>query len=256
MKVSISRLKLFKACRRAYELKYIKNLVPIQKAEALEIGTSYHDKLESLYNTGEFECEPSMATAMALAYKKYIYPQFKVEEAEKDFTYDLGDGDELVGRIDAIAKDGNIVEHKTTGQTNLDEYEFSLMWDEQLLAYMLVEDVRKVYYTICRKPNIRQKQNESDEDFFKRMVDWYDDDTNEKIRLVELVKTDDDVQEFKDNLMQTLKELKTTSTMYRNTCHCSQYGRRCEYSGICLEKQLADSYVGYERREEYANNKD
>lgn len=251
MRVSVSRVKLFKACRRAYELKYIENLVPIKKADALVIGSDYHQKLEDLYNKGEFDDTQDKATAMAIAYQKYIYPLFQVQEAEKDFTYDLGDGDELVGRIDAIAKDGSIVEHKTTGATNLEEYEYTLMWDEQLLAYMLVTGVRKVYYTIVRKPNIRLKQNETEEEFYQRMVEWYDVDTEQKIKMVELTRTDDEVQEYLEGLKGMLDEMKA-GKIYRNTCNCDRMGSRCEYSQICLEKKLAESYVDYERREEYA----
>lgn len=255
MKVSVSKVKLFKACRRAYELRYIENLVPKVKADALVIGGNYHQKLEDLYNKGDFDVEPNKESAMALAYKKYIYPQFEVAEAEKDFEFDLGGGDMLVGRIDAIAKDGSIVEHKTTGATNLEEYEYSLMWDEQLLAYMLVTNARNVYYTIIRKPNIRLKKDETEEEFFERMVAWYDEDTDQKIKLVVLTKTDDEVWEYYQSLKAMLDEMKA-GRIYRNTCHCDRMGMRCEYSGICLEKQLADEYVDYERREEYAVKKD
>lgn len=253
MKVSISKIKLFKACRRAYELKYIHNLVPVVKSDSLVCGSNYHALLEGLYTNGILDVtEPSKELAMAMAYAKYIYPKFEVEKAEEWFEFPIGD-DILCGRIDAIAKNGNIVEHKTTSSTNLAEYEYSLMWDEQLLAYMLVTGARKVYYTICRKPNIKQKTNETDDEFFERMVAWYDEDTDEKIRLVELTRTDDEVEDFKQSLCEILPAIKE-GRIYRNTCHCSQYGRRCEYSGICLEKELAENYVEYERREEYADN--
>ena len=250
MRISVSRVKLFKACRRAYELKYIENLVPVKKADALVIGGDYHQKLEDLYNKGEFDNTQDKATAMALAYQKYVYPQFKVKEAEKDFIYDLDGGDQLVGRIDAIADDGSIVEHKTTSSTNLEEYEYTLMWDEQLLAYMLVTGARDVYYTIIRKPNIRQKQSETENEFFERMVLWYDEETDQKIKLVKLSRTDAEVEEYKADLMAMLDEMKK-GNIYRNTCNCDRMGSRCEYSQICLEKKLADSYVEYERREEY-----
>jgi len=262
MRVSISKIKLFKACRRAYELKYIENLVPIKKADALETGKRYHELLEGLYKDGDIpECKPCKELAMALAYKKYIFPKFNVKEAEKWFEYELDQSITLVGQIDGIAEDGAIVEHKTTGQENLEEYEFSLMWDEQLLAYMLVTGARKVYYTIIKKPSIRQKQNESDDEFFERMCVWYDEDTEQKIKLVELTRTDEEVEEYRQALedicgtMQICEMNKDIrNNFYRNTCHCSQYGRRCEYSGICLEKQLQQNYTEFERREDYVGN--
>ena len=68
MILSISRVKLFKACRRAYELKYIEGLEPVSEAESLTIGKSYHSKLEDLYKNGDFDAsdlskESAMATA-------------------------------------------------------------------------------------------------------------------------------------------------------------------------------------------------
>ena len=52
MEVSASRIKTFKACRRAFYLKYVEELEPIQKADALEIGSRYHELLEELETSG------------------------------------------------------------------------------------------------------------------------------------------------------------------------------------------------------------
>ena len=116
MTVSISRIKLFKACRKAYQLKYIEGLEPIEKADSLQAGISYHEKLEQLYEEGSFDAtDYSKESAMATAYQKYIYPKFKCTKAEEWVEYKLMTGDTLVGRVDGIAEDGSLVEHKTTG---------------------------------------------------------------------------------------------------------------------------------------------
>ena len=246
MKTSISAIKLFKACRRAYWFKYNQMIVPVQKSEALETGTNYHAKLEQLYDTGDFDRGYDRETAMACAFQKYIYPQFHVKAAEERFEYPLGGKNRLVGIMDAIADDGNVVEHKTTSLASIEEYEFNLQWDEQLMAYMLASGVRKVYYTICRKPTIRQKASESDEEFFERMVEWYDTDTEDKIRLVEVTRTDAEIEEFKKGLKEIMTEMTYTIDYYRNTCHCNSWGRRCEYAGICLNYDPHQEYVGFE----------
>ena len=109
MRLSISKIKAFKACRRLYELRYIENLEPVQKPEALETGKNYHKLLEELYNGADLVNDPeykddySKELAMARAYMKYIYPKFKVVEAEKWFEKELLDGDKLVGIADGIA---------------------------------------------------------------------------------------------------------------------------------------------------------
>ena len=261
MRVSVSRIKTFKSCRRLYELRYIENLRPVQTPEALQVGKNYHALLEHLNNTGSFDGideDYSKEQAMAVAYQKYIYPRFKVVEVEKWLEYELPNGDKLVGQVDAIAEDGCIVEHKTYGgNDSMEQYEFNLMWDEQIPAYMMMTGARKVYYTVCRKPTIRQKKDEDEEEFFKRMVLWYDEDTDSKIRLFEIYRTDDEVERFKDDLITMVDEMRHTGYFYRNTCQCNMYGRRCEYSAVCLHYDPNQEYVEFVKGEEdYEPTKD
>lgn len=263
MKFSISSVKCFKACPRMYKLKYVEGLEPIKQAEALETGKTYHSKLEELYKNGCVDVSDlSKESAMATAYQKYIYPEFKVRQAEEWVQYELIDDDILVGRVDGIAEDGSIVEHKTTGAEIGEEYEYNLQWDEQILAYMLMTGARKVWYTVCRKPTIRQKKNESEEEFFQRMVDWYDEDTESKIRLFEIYRTDEEVNQFEKDLKETADvmsfafEVKSLGRdlYYRNTCQCNMWGRRCEYSSVCLNYDPIQEYVEFERKERRDEN--
>ena len=265
--LSVSELKLFKACRQAWFLKYHEHLEPIEKSEALETGTSYHSKLEDLYN-GELDVSDlSVASAMAKAYEKYIYPKFKVVSTEDWFLKELGNGFSLIGRTDGIS-DGCLVEHKTTGETNLEEYEFGLQWDEQILAYMYATGTREIWYTICRKPTIRIKKGETEEQFFNRMVEWYDEDTNNKIRTVKLYRTDEEVEKFRQHCAYMAVEIGNAAKaaddksilanydIYRNTAYCTKWGKRCEYAGICLDYKSGTEYAGYfkdERRIDYGN---
>ena len=247
MKVSISRVKLFKSCRRAYELKYIYGLEPVTKADALTVGSNYHEKLEELYKTGDFDASDlTKESAMATAYKKYIYPKFAVKSVEKWQECPLG-RHKLIGRVDGMAEDGWLVEHKTT---SLDpaEYLFNLQWDEQILAYMGMTDTRNAYYTICRKPTIRQKKGESDEEFFHRMAEWYDTDTERKIAVELIQRTDEDVEAFMRDLELTVNDMENPVCLYRNTNYCNCWGRRCEYSPVCLGYNPDLEYVGFERR--------
>lgn len=252
MIVSISRVKLFKACRRAYELKYIHELEPMEKAEALETGITYHEMLEELYKEGDFlnvEEEYSKEQAMAVAYKKYIYPHFKVKSVEDWFEYKLPYGNKLVGRVDGITEDGQLVEHKTCSSEIGEDYEYGLLWDEQILAYMLATGARKVWYTVCRKPTIRQKKDETNEEFFDRMVAWYDEDTDSKIRLLQIERTDEEVQQFRDDLKAIVSEMSHCKRFYRNCQHCKTWGRRCEYSSICLHYDPNQEYIEFRKRE-------
>lgn len=246
IKLSVSKIKLFKACRRAYELKYIEGLVPVQKADALETGTNYHERIESLYKgqISASEGDYSKEAAMAEAYRKYIYPKVKIVETEKWVELPQLN---LIGRVDGVAEDGRLVEHKTTSSEITDIYEYELQWDEQILAYMLMTGARSMWYTVCRKPTIRQKKGESDEEFYNRMVAWYDEETDKKIRLLLVERTDEEVQSFKRELKAISVEMNHAYNFYRNTQHCFKWGRQCEYAPICLHYDPNHTYVEFER---------
>ncbi len=246
MKLSISQIKQFKACRRAWQLRYKEGLRPVQTAEALELGKSYHELLEAL-EKGE---EPDYSVydkphAMAKAYEKYILPQFKVVAAEKELEKELG-GHILHGFVDGLSDDGHIVEHKTTSMDIAEggEYEYNLLWDEQVLAYMSLSGLRKVHYTVCKKPTIRMKKDETDEEFYNRMVAWYDDDTENKIRVFTVERTDEEVAQWEQDFVTIADEMER-GVIYKNTCNCMQYGRRCEYSSVCLHYDPEQQYIEF-----------
>lgn len=250
MRASVSQIKLFKACRREWELKYREKLVPVNMADSLMIGKSYHAFLETLENGDPIECDFTKPCAMAKAYEKYIFPRFHVTVAEQELEKQIGDHI-LHGFVDGLSDDGCIVEHKTTSSDISEggEYEYNLLWDEQVLAYMSLTGRRYVHYTVCRKPTIRQKQNEPDEMFFHRMVDWYDIDTEQKIRVFTVERTDEEVALFEEDFSRICDEMERSKYYYRNTCNCNKYGRRCEYSSICLNYDPEQEYVDFYREE-------
>lgn len=244
--ITVSRIKLFKACRRAYQFRYLEGLIPAETASALQTGISYHEKLEQLYKDGYFEVtDYTKESAMAMAYKEYIYPKFAVTASEEWF-----EKDGFIGRVDGVAEDGRLVEHKTASGDIGEEYEFNLQWDEQILMYMYLTGARSMWYTVCRKPTIRQKKNELEEEFFHRMVTWYDKDTESKIRVFEVSRTDEEVEQYAKELCEIAEEMRTTHNLYRNPCYCNHWGRRCEYSPICLNYDPTEKYVGFRRNDE------
>lgn len=249
MKCSVSRMKLFKACRRAYYFKYVEDLEPVEKAEALQTGSNYHEYVECLYNNHFIDNDYTKECAMARAYQKYILPKVDIVETEKWFEKKIG-RHVLIGRVDGISADGCVVEHKTTSSDIAEggEYEYNLQWDEQILAYMSLTGCRTIHYTVCKKPTIRMKQNESEEEFFARMCEWYETDTDKKIRTFDVTRTDEEVAEWEKDFEQMCDEMEIAEKagrMYRCTNHCNAWGRRCEYSGICLHYDPRCEYVEF-----------
>ena len=261
MRISASKVKCYKSCKRAYYFRYVEELVPVETAQPLVDGSNYHAMIEQLYKNGWFEADvennPKIA-AMAMAYEKYIYPQFKVQAAEETFEYKLNNNVDLVGRFDGIAEDGLIVEHKTTSADVDDEYVYNLQWDEQILTYMLVSGRNEMYYTVCKKPTIRQKQSETAEEYYERCCAWYAEDTDKKIRVIKVTRNEKEVERHRLALMYlSIDILRDESageprefTFYRNCSNCTAYGRKCEYASICLDYDPKLEYVEFKKKEE------
>lgn len=252
MILSATKIKDFKACRRLYYFKYVEGLTPVVDTIALKDGRTYHEKVEEIYNTGTFTPSGDKTDAMANAYLKYIYPKFKVNKVEEWFDYKLNDKHTLIGRFDGIADDGFIVEHKTTSNDIDEEYMYDLQWNEQILCYMLTYNVNTIYYTVCKKPTIRQKQNETTEEYLQRCDEWYDIDTDDKITIIKIVRTNKEIQDFKEHLIKLadeMEECEKLGRLYCNSNNCNSYGTRCRYSSICLNYNPNIDYVDFIRDE-------
>lgn len=251
MKVSVSQVKQYKACRRAWYLHYVENLEPAQKSDALTVGTNYHALLEELYANGKLEdLEPTREAAMAKAYEKYIFPKVKVQKAEEWLERPMNlAGDDLIGKVDGLTEDGIVVEHKTTSRDIGAEYEYNLMWDEQVLAYMYLTNTRRIIYTVVKKPTIRLKKDETQEEFYERMLAWYDEDTESKIRTFEVIRTDEEVEAWHDELTGVVYHMKSNEVCYKNTLHCSNFGSDCPYRSVCLHYDKEQEYIEFKRRD-------
>lgn len=261
MKLSASLVKTYKMCRRKYELKYLEELEPVAKSQALQDGSDYHELLEKFYKGGEIDyhdgCNPKIA-AMASAYVRHIYQKSEelrgVEYAEKWFEYPLTKKHSIVGRNDAVTIDGIPVEHKTTSMDVDDEYVYALQWDEQILSYMLANSINEMYYTVVKKPTIRQKQNETDAEFYNRCVEWYEVDTDKKVKVIKVTRSFAEIQEHRKNLLVMANEIEKCKHFYRNPSACTCYNRRCEYSQVCLNYNPELQYVEFEKKKRYTES--
>ena len=252
MRLSNSRIQCFKSCRRKYELKYVENIVPVQTAEALERGKSYHEKLEMILKGETFEMDDPKTDAMVLAFQRYVLPKLgEVSAVEEWFERPLKNGNVLCGKCDGILSDGKILEHKTTSADLDDAYIASLQNDEQILTYMWAYGVNEILYTVCKTPTIRLKKDESEDDFRQRCLDWYDTDTELKVGTINVFREPDEIAEFGEDLEAISDEIENCERFYRVPSHCMKWGRPCEYMGICRNYDPQMNYIEFERRLEY-----
>ena len=251
MKLSNSGIQLFKSCRRAYQLKYIEGVYPITSPEVLQRGSSYHEKIEALLKGESFCLDDPKTDAMAYAFQKYILPQIgKVEAVEEWFEKPVGNHT-IIGRCDGRLANGMILEHKTTSASLDEAYVAGLQNDEQILTYMWAYGVNNIVYTVCRTPTIRLKQNETEDEFRERCLDWYSEDTEQKIGTINVYRSPEEIAEFDEALKLMVDEIEHCHNYYRVPSHCMKWNRPCEYASICRNYDPQMEYVGFERRERY-----
>lgn len=247
-KVSNSQIQTYKSCRRLYELKYKYGVRATSVSQAVETGLGYHEKVEHLLETGEVVLDENAKTsAMAQAFALYILPQMKPVKQEEWFEYLAGDVP-VIGRIDALNEDGAVIEHKTTSGEITEEYWYTRQTDEQLMTYMLAYNTNRALYTVCRVPTIRQKQSESNEDYYRRCLEWYAEDTEQKIAMREIVIPQEQLFDFRIMQALTISEMRQCNLFYRNTNYCTKWNRMCEYAPICQHYDPNETYIGFEKK--------
>lgn len=246
MDISVSRIKCYKECLKAYEFRYVEELENLIPAPALVTGKSYHGKIEELIENGEFEDTGSKTDAMAHAFESFIYPEFEFENAEKDFSIPLTDSINLIGRIDARLKDGTPVEHKTSGSKPDELYQGKLAWDDQVAAYMIATGTNKMLYTVCQKPTIRQRKTETEEEYLERCREWY---TPEKIKAFYVYRSKEELKEKLEEFKAIGEEMEKRNLFFRNPSHCRILN--CPFEDICLDYEPGTEEVplGYKKRE-------
>lgn len=251
MKLSNSGIQCFKSCRRAYELRYIENVYPLTSPETLVRGKGYHEKVEALLKGESFDWDDPKTDAMAMAFEKYVMPKIgKVEAVEEWFEKPVGNHT-IIGRCDGRLSDGRLIEHKTTSSALDEAYVSGLQNDEQILTYMWAYGVNNILYTVCRTPTIRLCKNETEEEFRHRCLDWYSEDTEQKIGTINVYRSPEEITEFDEALKLMVDEIEHCHNYYRVPSHCMKWNRPCEYASICRNYDPQMEYVGFERRERY-----
>lgn len=247
--ISTTMLQAYKGCPKLYEFRYIERLKPEKPAEYLETGSNYHACVESILQGKPYVAE-GVVGSMARAFERHIpWREWNIAHVEHDFDVTLTPFCHMVGRLDAVCDDGTPVEHKTTRASIDEKYIQALAWDDQISFYLLAlskiqgQPVTRVIYTVCQKPTIRQKQNETEEEFLARVDEWYDDG---RIAVVDAVRSPAELEEVEEEVRCIASELRRRKHFYRNPKHCSILG--CEFSSICLNYD-PEMIAGFVRKE-------
>lgn len=253
IELTASMIRCYKSCPRRYELEYIEMLKPEEKIEALEIGSNYHTRIEALLKGKEWNRD-GVIGKMVEAFDRFVpWRSWEIAGVEEEFRVRIGRGVYLIGKMDGIMADGTPIEHKTSGVAVDEKYIDRLAWDDQVSVYLLAlslmrgTPVTRVVYTVCQKPTIRLKQNETEEQYLERVGQWYDET---KVRVLTVVRRPEELEEKRKEIVNLAREIRGRKHFWRNPSACSIVN--CPYAPICLnyDPSLIVGFVKKERRNE------
>jgi len=220
------------------------------------------NKIElSAIDKKKVERDFSVAEVVLTAYLSFYvkdWTEMKNREPEKEAEVKLFD--KFVGRckIDGRYTDKNkvkwLIETKTKGRISEESLVKLLAFDPQNLFYLLCDQVDSgeeaigVLYNIIRNPQIKQKQDETLQQFCERLR------ADIKLRpefyflRYEIPYTKDDKKRFEKQLYEIILDIdrlvKGENKVYRN-CYSCESPYECEFLDACA----SNSFVGYQQKE-------
>lgn len=209
--LTYSALNTFRNCPRKYKNRYLDNLRPRERTEALSFGSVMHTSIELWYRSGSAKSRLSdvlayidavfenrvvnpnatalwhLATAMMRGYaRRYETEGFEVVEVEKEFVGEIRNPDtgrqsqtfRIAGKVDAIVRchDGlYLLEHKTA--STVDANYLDKLWTDTQIAlycYYLRElgyPIVGVIYNVLVKCRLKQGRGETQAEFEARKAE-------------------------------------------------------------------------------------
>lgn len=268
--LTASRISCLQRCPRAHLYRYEIGLKPVTTAAALRFGSGWHTAMESRANGAD--CEGALAAAIAdkatldemqvatlsgllAGYYKHYAADAWLIKPEVEFSYPLRRGRGAMwasGKIDGISIDPNVgilIEHKTAGCDIApdSDYWLRLRGNFQILMYVegarhLGYDPNYVVYDVVRKPAIRQKQNETPEQFGDRLAADCMERPDFYFARREVPILEDDLERFRTERNQLASEIvwrrrrnAWPRAVSERTC------QSCEFAGFCLQGTQASA---------------
>lgn len=169
-----------------------------------------------------------------------------VEHTDVAFRVSIA-GVTCVGEMDACGtEDGErvILELKTTSATispGSSYWNEKVHTDNQITTYLAAAKAlgwgaTKVVYDVIRKSLLRQKVNETDEDFEVRILSDIADDPDKYFRRAVMVRMDHEHEAFVRDLVGHVRLMQFVQTLPetpRNTSSCFTFHRPCDFFDVC-----------------------
>lgn len=188
-------------------------------------------------------------------------------QAESEFKIKLDGFDDvfIVGKKDKrILKSGEVqlVEHKTAGQIG-NSYIKKLPRDQQTLTYLWADlkehgnnGAKAVVYDVTKKPTIRQKQDETREEYMQRVIDGYVKSPEKNFYRETLRYSKKMVDKFEKNLKIVVRHMLRCEADPKNEVYrswpsaCDDFGG-CKFKEACNRRSIVGEHMDWFKVREF-----
>lgn len=244
MILSSSEISCYQQCPRKYRHRYVDRRVPLIQAEELMRGKRAHKALTEWQSGREIDVRemPPAERAMMRGYIS-VYARTLLA-VNVPFRVEVAPGLFIVGEFDAAIYDdqGNvrdIIEHKTTSSDISPGGQYwkrVVLVDPQVSVYSLAFPCATVLYDVLRKPALRQKQGETESQYEERCLAAIAEEPEKYFARFTVVRLEEDAKATVEDIRRVAYQLEPGADLFeRNPRACFDYGRECEYFGVCFE---------------------
>ena len=246
-----------RACPKLFKLRHLLGweLIYDEGAENMQIGTDWHGALENAANGKPVAFDEASMSGMKFKamFDSYRFIAGLVPKVaqEVEFSHPIINPETgraaayatMAGKIDGLCKDDNgemwLVEHKTAsdiapgfiGKLSLD---FQVHVYANYAKELLGEPVAGVVYDVVKKCKLLGKKNETPEEFYTRVMEWYQANAESAFYRERLRLQDRDIEAQLWMYYQEILWRSNNDYWPRNSSTCMNfYGRRCPFFSYC-----------------------
>lgn len=238
-----SSIATYASCPRRYEYAYVYRIRRETISPALVVGRRFDSTVKHWHRTGEMSMplpeDGDHAKAIALS-RAYAYVW---QDRHSDVQYDVrfrrrlpGTHLWVAGEADGVLGSSKLWELKTTSE-DIDpgsDYWLKLRLDWQISLYCWALGLNHVMYDVAKKPTIRQKKEESLEEYRNRCIEQLTSEPDRFFARKEVVRLDRELQQFLDtDLIPRIVLIRATKQFPRHIAWDSC--RWCEYQSPCYQ---------------------
>ena len=248
--ISSSGLKTFLTCGEKFNKRYIENKKYPVISDALNVGKIVDEALAQFQDMTFDEITKdyfwvdakweSYARGIfdnrAALIKKVFGDRAEFVNRQESIAVKINDKQAVTGYLDGYDAELNVIWEVKTTSGVIESVLADYRWNGQTMIYSYAKMIETgvvpiVNYAFIKKPMIRIKSGESEEEFFERMYEAGT-DAQVETRMVEYGA--DELKKYFEYFTQTFYQIEKAEPI-KNRTACFNYGSQCEYYADCWQ---------------------